>query len=103
MCSCKAGGGGGMICVVYLLRPHEITIYYGTTVEFRLPEGVEAVGEMQRPSGKVYNSAGTVVYEGEIEFRQEVSGQGTVTCAINYQCCNDQICMPPAELVLTAD
>ena len=77
--------------------------FVATTVEFRLPEGVEAVGEMQRPSGKVYNSAGTVVYEGEIEFRQEVSGQGTVTCAINYQCCNDQICMPPAELVLTAD
>ena len=77
--------------------------FVATTVEFRLPEGVEAVGEMQRPSGKVYNSAGTVVYEGEIEFRQEVSGQGTVTCAINYQCCNDQICMPPVEQVLTVD
>ena len=77
--------------------------FVATTVEFCLPEGVKAVGEMQRPSGKIYNSAGTVVYEGEIEFRQEVSGQGAVTCAINYQCCNDQICMPPTEQVLTAD
>ena len=39
-----------------------------------------ANGQMQHPFGKIYNSAGTV-YEGKIEFRQEISGQKAVTCA----------------------
>ena len=77
--------------------------YVVTTVEFRLPEGVKAVGDLQRPSAKTYNSAGTMIYEDTIEFRQEVSGTGFITCILNFQCCNDQICMPPTTIEVTTD
>ena len=71
-----------------------------TTVEFRLPEGVEKVGDLKQSSGKAYNSAGTVVYEKEAIFRQEIRGTGGVICVVGYQCCNDQICMPPTKIEL---
>ena len=77
--------------------------YVVTTVEFRLPEGIKAVGDLQRPSAKTYNNAGTMIYEDTIEFRQEVSGTGSVTCILNFQCCNDQICMPPTTIEVTTD
>ena len=74
--------------------------YLPTTITFVLPKGVEKVGELKRPSGRAYNSAGTVVVEEEAIFTQEVRGTGNVTCVIEYQSCNDQMCMPPAELSL---
>ena len=71
-----------------------------TTVEFRLPDGAVKVGDLKHSSGKAYNNAGTVVYEKEAVFRQEIKGSGKITCVVGYQCCNDQICMPPAEVEL---
>ena len=74
--------------------------YLPTTITFVLPKGVEKVGELKRPLGRAYNGTRTVVVEEEAIFTQEVLGTGNVTCVIEYQSCNDQMCMPPAELSL---
>ena len=58
------------------------------------------MGELKRPLGRAYNGTRTVVVEEEAIFTQEVLGTGNVTCVIEYQSCNDQMCMPPAELSL---
>ena len=81
-------------------RVAESDPFISTTVDFRLPEGVEKVGGLKQPSSKVYNSAGTEVYEKEGIFCQEIQGAGEIICIVDYQCCNDQICMPPAKIEL---
>ena len=70
-----------------------------TTFDIRLPDGVREVGKLQEPSGRVYNKAGTVVYEKEAVFQQEIEGKATgdIVCTVRYQCCDDHICMPPTE------
>lgn len=77
--------------------------FIATTVEFRPASGVTCVGETKKPSAKIYNKAGTTVYENEAVFRQEVSGTGGVTCIVGWQCCNETICMPPTEVELQAE
>lgn len=71
--------------------------FIATTMAFRFGNGMTPVGDLQRPAGKNYNSAGTIVYENEVIFRQEVSGSGEATCIVGWQCCNETICMPPVE------
>ena len=76
-----------------------------TTLDFVLPAGYEKVGELQRPSFKGYNDAGTTIYEGKAEFRQVIHGNGggTVQCTIGYQCCDAHICFPPSEIKLSVE
>lgn len=71
--------------------------FVATTVECRPGEGASKVGELQKPSAEMYNSAGTMVYKKEAVFRQEIAGSGEVTCIVGWQCCNETICMPPTE------
>lgn len=70
-----------------------------TTLKFILPTGWEKVGDLDYPAFKKYNEAGTLIYEGEVVFRQKIKGcgSGEIICIMNYQCCNDQICIPPTE------
>lgn len=74
--------------------------YIPAAITFVLPEGVEKVGTLKRPSGQAYNGTETIIMEEEAIFTQEVRGMGNVTCIIEYQSCNDQMCMPPVELSL---
>ena len=69
-----------------------------------LPDGWEKVTELQLPSFKRFNEAGTSVYEDKAVFRQEIRGEGngTVQCTLNYQCCDAHICFPPVEMELSA-
>jgi hypothetical protein len=80
-------------------RVAETDPFITTEVKIDLPEGIETVGELQRPAGRVYNQAGTVVYEKEVVFRQEITGEAEtdMVCRIGYQCCNETICMTPTE------
>ena len=73
--------------------------FIATEVKIDLPEGIEPVGELQRPAGRVYNQAGTMVYEKEAVFRQEITGEAEadLVCHVCYQCCDDTICMTPTE------
>lgn len=76
--------------------------YMPTTLKFILPEGWEEVEELQVPSFKELNEDGTMIYEGEVVFRQEIKGKGKgeIKCMVEYQCCNDFICMPPGKVEL---
>lgn len=72
-------------------------------VEIALPEGYEKQGDMQRPAPLPFNTNGTMMYEDTVVFVQPVTGTGagTLTCTVSYQCCNNNICYPPAEQTVT--
>lgn len=61
--------------------------FIATTVNIELPKGYEKAGELQRPSFKALNQAGTTIYEGEVVFRQKIkgSGAGQVKCIVGYK------------------
>ena len=77
--------------------------FLATKIEFQLPPDTETIGDLQLPNGKAYSSAGTIICEDEAIFRQEITRKKSVTCIVTYQCCNDQICMPPTTLEVIAD
>src|SRR5690606_2626709 len=70
--------------------------YEATRLHFEFPEGVRAVGELQKPSFKYFNQRGTTAYSGELLFKQVVQGPrvGEVKVTLAYQCCDSQICFP---------
>ncbi|WP_316788730.1 protein-disulfide reductase DsbD domain-containing protein [Pedobacter frigoris] len=71
--------------------------YIVTEVKINLPAGYRKVGELRMPSFNYFNDKGTTIYENEIMFVQEVSGdgKGEAVCSVSYQCCDSQICFPP--------
>lgn len=73
--------------------------YIQTALKINIPEGYTKVGDLKKPSFKHFNNSGTTIYEDEIIFTQEISGQGNgeVICAVTYQCCDSQICFPPVN------
>lgn len=72
--------------------------YIKTAVNIQLPHGYTA-GTMTIPAGKYFNENGTTQYSDEVLFVQPVSGYGTGSIKVNcaWQCCDSQICFPPAE------
>ena len=68
-----------------------------TVVTVELPSGYNAVGGVNYPMAKYYNSSGTTIYTGEVVFSQKISGprRGELKCSISYQCCDAHICFPP--------
>ncbi|MDD6008460.1 MAG: protein-disulfide reductase DsbD family protein, partial [Prevotellaceae bacterium] len=54
-------------------------------------------GDLQKPAGRLLNSTGTVVFEGEQVFRQKFTAKdnGTVSFTINYQACDNHSCLQP--------
>ena len=73
--------------------------YIPTKINLDLSNGWQTYGEMQLPSYRQLNSTGTTIYEDEVIFRQKVkgTGSGTVKVTVGWQCCDDQVCLPPAE------
>ena len=76
--------------------------YMPTALQFTFPEGWGEAEKLLWPVSKKLNEAGTRYYEGEVVFRQEIKGKGKgeVHCTVEYQCCNDYICMPPGKVEL---
>lgn len=76
--------------------------FINTSIDFELPQGVSKDGAMKLPAAKRLDAGGTTVYEGECIFRQRLTGNGAgkVRCTVGYQCCDNTICMPPAEKVM---
>jgi len=74
-----------------------------TVVNIELPKGYKKDGNFQIPVFKQLGSAGTTIYEGDCIFRQKIKGNGPgeIKCTISYQCCDNSICFPPAEKVVT--
>lgn len=70
-----------------------------TTVTFRLPDGVEAVGEMRKPD-MVPTANATTYYVGTCEFVQTVKGDSDkpIEIEVSYQSCDDAVCLRPVSL-----
>lgn len=75
---------------------------YADCFALSFPEGWGEAEKLLWPVSKKLNEAGTRYYEGEVVFRQEIKGKGKgeVHCTVEYQCCNDYICMPPGKVEL---
>ena len=73
--------------------------YIPTSFDFNFSQGWEKDGEMLMPRYRKLNQTGTTIYEDEVIFRQKVkgTGSGTVKVTVGWQCCDDQVCLPPAE------
>ncbi|PKP05781.1 MAG: hypothetical protein CVU10_10570 [Bacteroidetes bacterium HGW-Bacteroidetes-5] len=73
--------------------------YIETVADFVAPEGYKPYGERNTPASIKYGENGTFIYEGDFIFYQKFLGKGPGQFKFNfaYQCCDDQICMPPVE------
>jgi hypothetical protein len=73
--------------------------YIETVADFIAPNGYSAYGERNNPASVKYGENGTFIYEGDFIFYQKFLGKGPGQFKFNfaYQCCDDQICMPPVE------
>lgn len=74
-----------------------------TVLSFELPEGCKLEGDLVTPVFTRLGETSTTVYTGDCLFRQKISGtgKGEVKCMVEYQCCDDSICFPPARKTLT--
>lgn len=75
--------------------------YIKTAVTIQLPDGYTE-GSLQLPAGKYFNENGTTQYEENAIFVQPISGygKGSIKVTCKWQCCDSQICFPPAEKVI---
>jgi hypothetical protein len=79
--------------------------YIETVADFVAPEGYKPFGLRNTPPSVKYGENGTFIYEGDFIFYQKFIGKGTGQFTFNfaYQCCDDQICMPPVEKTLKVE
>ena len=74
-----------------------------TTVSIKYPNGVVAVGDLERPFSLPYiEKPGTKIFQGTVSFSQKVKvsesfDSGKVKVALKYQVCNVDRCQPPTE------
>lgn len=73
-----------------------------TDIKLELPEGIAKDGAMKLPSPQRLDNSDTTGYEGECVFRQRLTGNGAgkIRCTVNYQCCDNTICLTPAVKVM---
>ena len=73
-----------------------------TKVNIVLTEGVRAVEPLELPAARVLSKNGTTIYEDTAVFRQKISGKvsSDITCEVEYQCCDDNVCLPPANITV---
>ncbi|MDD6894268.1 MAG: protein-disulfide reductase DsbD N-terminal domain-containing protein [Prevotellaceae bacterium] len=71
--------------------------YIVTTYDIDLNGKGKLVGELQKPTGRMLNTTGTVVYENEVVFKQKFTAgrDGSIKFTINYQACDDRSCLQP--------
>ena len=78
-----------------------------TSIKFKLPEGVKAVGEWQRPiSMESKDAVDKTIYEGQVEFTRSVTvdanAQGQqIDLTVRFQACTDEVCNPPQKKELS--
>ncbi len=75
-----------------------------TTVRLELPDGIEAVGEWERPFGlPSRNDPSKKIYSGLATFTQNLkitkpTQHQVLQIKVDYQACNENFCLPPAVL-----
>ncbi len=79
--------------------------YIATTFDIQTEGNWKKVGELKIPAFRNLGSTGTTIYEGDVLFRQRLkgSGNGKVTCTVNYQTCDEHACLPPTDVELSFD
>ena len=74
-----------------------------TTAVIKYPDGVTAVGDLERPISLPYiEKPGTKIFQGTATFSQKVKvsdrfDSGKVKFTLKYQVCNADRCQPPTE------
>ena len=71
--------------------------YIENTYDISFEGNGKLSGELQKPAGRLLNSTGTVVFEGEQVFKQKFTAKdhGSVSFTINYQACDNHSCLQP--------
>jgi hypothetical protein len=77
--------------------------YIATTFDIQTTGDYKKVGDLRLPAFRALGTTGTTVYEGDVLFKQRIkgSGEGSVTCTVTYQTCDDHACLPPRDVTLT--
>jgi DsbC/DsbD-like thiol-disulfide interchange protein len=80
-----------------------------TSVEVRLPRGVEPAGPWQYPRAEPGQEGQGGIYQGQLLFRRPLKitqnaqrGAIEVQCELTYQACDPFRCRPPETLTLSA-
>ena len=77
-----------------------------TSIQLELPEGIEAVGQWERPIAlsspndpgkKIYSGPATFTFRRNLKISRPAQGQ-SVQVKVDYQACNEKYCLPPAVL-----
>lgn len=73
--------------------------YIPTDIKVEPSSGWQLDGDIILPPFKLLNTTGTTIFEDDVTFRQKLSGsgKGTAKVTISWQCCDDHVCLPPAE------
>lgn len=89
---------------IYAMQPGGDGSLIGTSFTFNKIPGITRAGNIKAltkaKTQKMEGIDGAVnLYTGRIDFAQEVSGKAgnTVTGTLEYQPCNDQMCLPPKK------
>lgn len=75
-----------------------------TKIEIVPSDGYSLSGDIKNPPFTLLTQgSSTTIYTGDAIFRQRINGngKGSVKCTVSYQCCNNSICFPPQDIVLT--
>ena len=82
--------------------------YMPTKWVLELPEGVEKDGDWQMPTPEYLpGESNILIYQGEVVFQHKikvaentnVSGPKTIKTGLNYQTCNNDMCLRPTKKV----
>ncbi len=97
------------------INAHEVSEDYliPTTLEAELPPGLRALG-ITYPSGVPrkfnFSPAKLLVYEGTVTLRMKLEampdaplGPRRLALALRYQACNQEACLPPVKIPVTAE
>ena len=109
------------VAVVAKIRPgfhinaHKVALDYliPTTLQAELPAGVRALNTLY-PPGLLrkfgFAPEKLLVYEGSVTLRMKLKalpdaplGPHELGLTLRYQLCNDQVCLPPVKLPVTAE
>ena len=71
-----------------------------TALEMKLPEGVKAIGDWNRPAGIAGKELNSEIYVGQVSFSKGVvvdpDAYGkSIEVVVSYQACTDESCNPP--------
>lgn len=79
--------------------------YIENTYDISLKGNGKLAGELQKPTGRMLNTSGTVVYENEVVLKQKFTakGYGSISFTINFQACDNHACLQPMSKTIETE